>query len=59
MEIYKPFLCFLYLAERRGAKAVRAESSDSWEAAASTALSVKNLGFGVVRKIILFFYRNR
>jgi hypothetical protein len=37
---------FLYFAESRGAKAVRAESSDSWEGAASIALAVKTLGLG-------------
>lgn len=37
-------VCFLYFAESRGAKAVRAESSDSWEG--SIALAVKTLGLG-------------
>lgn len=39
-------VCFLYFAESRGAKAVRAESSDSWEGAVSIALAVKTLGLG-------------
>lgn len=39
-------VCFLYFAESRGAKAVRAESSDSWEGAASIALAVRTLGLG-------------
>lgn len=35
---------WLWLPSEAGAKAVRAESSDSWEEAASIALAVKTLG---------------